>query len=78
MTFSTLSAVCLASLALPLCLAAQTNAPVPPPVPLDASTPPEWEGIVNIDVSVLMPDFREPNLTAEDEEGLTLATPRDR
>ncbi len=25
-----------------------------------------------------MPDFREPNLTAEDEEGLTLATPRDR
>jgi hypothetical protein len=23
-----------------------------------------------------MPDFREPDLTEEDEEGLTLATPR--
>ncbi|MBE7498264.1 MAG: trypsin-like peptidase domain-containing protein [Verrucomicrobiaceae bacterium] len=26
----------------------------------ESTTPPEWEGIVNIDVSVLMPDFREP------------------
>ncbi|MBL9131649.1 MAG: trypsin-like peptidase domain-containing protein, partial [Verrucomicrobiaceae bacterium] len=26
----------------------------------DAATPPEWDGIVNIEVSVLFPDFREP------------------
>ncbi len=52
-----LSAFFLAALAFPALLHAQTNAEAPQ---LDASTPPEWDGIVNIDVSVLMPDFREP------------------
>ena len=55
-----LPAFFLVTLAIPVALVAQDPADAPAVMAVDASTPPEWDGIVNIDVSVLFPDFREP------------------
>ena len=52
-----LLASCLTLCSLPLVAAAAESSPAAQVI--DTTTG-EWEGIVNIDVSVLMPDYREP------------------